>query len=129
MDAIEPSVLITLLVLSISLSLLTVIAQWRVYSKAGQPGWTVLVPIYNLYILLKIVGKPAWWLLMFLIPGVNFVFIIWTYNLLSKSFGHDEGYTVGLIFLPLVFHPVLGFGKSEYVGPAGMQSFSSTRID
>jgi len=94
-------------------------AMWKVFEKAGQPGWAAIVPIYNMYILLKIVGKPGWWLLLFLIPLVNYVFIIWTYNMLSKSFGKDEGFTVGLVLLGIVFFPILGFGSAKYLGPFG----------
>ncbi len=72
-----------------------------------------------MYILLKIVGKPGWWLLLFFFPLVNYVFIIWTYNMLSKSFGKDEGFTVGLVLLGIVFFPILGFGSAKYLGPYG----------
>lgn len=96
-----------------------VAAMWKIFEKAGQPGWAAIVPFYNMYILLKIVGKPGWWLLLFLIPLVNYVFIIWTYNMLSKSFGKDEGFTVGLVLLGIVFFPILGFGAAKYLGPFG----------
>ena len=94
-------------------------AMWKIFEKAGQPGWAAIVPIYNMYVLLKIVGKPGWWLLLFLIPIVNYVFIIWTYNMLSKSFGKEEGFTVGLVLLGIVFFPILGFGDARYIGPYG----------
>jgi hypothetical protein len=94
-------------------------AQWKIYEKAGQPGWACIIPIYNIYILLKIVGKPTWWLVMFLIPVANVVFAIWMINMLSKSFGKDEGFTVGLLLLGIVFYPVLGFGDARYLGPYG----------
>jgi hypothetical protein len=94
-------------------------AQWKIFEKAGQPGWACLIPIYNIYILLKIVGKPGWWLIMFIIPVVNFIFAIWTINMLSKSFGKDEGFTVGLLLLGIVFYPILGFGDATYLGPYG----------
>lgn len=94
-------------------------AMWKIFEKAGQPGWAAIVPIYNCYVLLKIVGKPGWWLLLFLIPIVNYVFIIWTYNMLSKSFGKEEGFTVGLVLLGIVFFPILGFGDAKYLGPFG----------
>jgi hypothetical protein len=96
-------------------------AQWKVFEKAGQPGWACIIPIYNIIVLLKIVGKPSWWFLLFLIPGVNLVFAIWTINLLSKSFGKDEGFTIGLLILGFIFYPVLGFGSARYIGPYGDQ--------
>ncbi|NII27867.1 hypothetical protein HB364_22480 [Pseudoflavitalea sp. X16] len=94
-------------------------AQWKIYEKAGQPGWACIIPIYNIYILLKIVGKPGWWLIMMIIPVVNLIFAIWALNMLSKSFGKDEGFTVGLLFLGIVFYPILGFGDARYLGPYG----------
>jgi len=69
--------------------------------------------------MLQIVGKPWWWLLLMLIPFVNIVFAIWMVNLLSKSYGHGVGFTVGLIFLSFIFMPILAFGNSKYAGPAG----------
>ncbi len=102
-----------------AIALFLIVAEWKVYTKAGKPGWAVFIPIYNLYVLLKIVGKPGWWLLWMFVPFANFIVIIWVINLLSKSFGHGVGFTLGLIFLSIIFIPILGFGDSKYVGPAG----------
>ena len=99
--------------------LVVIIAWWKIFEKAGQPGWQALIPFYNFYILLKIVGKPGWWLILIFIPFVNLVIIIWTYNMLSKSFGKDEAFTVGLILLGFIFFPVLAFGSAKYLGPYG----------
>jgi hypothetical protein len=99
--------------------LFQIIAQWKVFTKAGQPGWACIIPIYNIYIMTKIAGKPGIWVLWMIIPFVNIVFLIWLYNMISKSFGHDEGFTVGLILLGVVFWPILGFGSSKYLGPYG----------
>ena len=98
---------------------LMIAAMWKIFEKAGEDGWKAIIPFYNLYILLKIVGKPGWWLVLFFIPLVNYVFLIWTYNMLSKSFGKDEGFTVGLVILGVVFFPILGFGSTAYLGPFG----------
>src|ERR1700753_602765 len=105
-----------------------VVAQWKIYEKAGKPGWAAIIPIYNIIVLLEIVGKPVWWFLLFLVPCVNFVFIIWTYNLLSKSFGKSEGFTVGLILLGIVFFPTLGFGSATYLGPAAAEANAANRF-
>ncbi len=94
-------------------------AMWKVFVKAGQPGWAAIIPIYNLYIMTKIGGKPGWWVLMFLIPIVNLIFFIWLYNMISKSFGKDEGFTAGMVFLGFIFWPILGFGSAKYLGPFG----------
>lgn len=91
--------------------------QWKTFQKAGQPGWACIVPFYNIYIMTKIGGKPSYRLLLMLIPGVNAIFAIWLVNMISKSFGNDEGFTLGLIFLGFIFWPILGFGSSQYIGP------------
>jgi uncharacterized protein DUF5684 len=93
-------------------------AEWRIFSKAGQPGWAVIIPIYSTLVYLKIVGRPWWWLLLLFIPLVNIVIAFILVNDLSKAFGHGIGYTLGLIFLSIIFIPILGFGGSQYVGPA-----------
>lgn len=92
-------------------------AGWRVFQKAGKPGWAILVPFYNVIVLLEIVGKPWWWLILIMfVPLGNLIWGIWATNLLSKSFGQSEGFTVGLVFLPFIFLPILGFGNAEYKG-------------
>ena len=95
------------------------IVRWKIYVKAGYEGWEAIIPIYSFIVLLKIVGKPWWWIFMMIIPVVNIVFAVWTVNMLSKSFGKDEGFTAGLIFLGIIFYPILGFGSAKYVGPYG----------
>jgi ABC-type sulfate transport system permease subunit len=98
---------------------ISVVGMWKVYEKAGKPGWASIIPIYNVIVMLEIIGKPTIWLLFLLIPCVNIYFSITMINLLSKSYGQSEGFTVGLIFLPFIFYPVLGFGNYQYLGPAG----------
>jgi len=107
------------LIFMFAMIVILIISWWKIFEKAGQEGWKAIIPFYNIYVLLKIVGKPGWWLLLMLIPFVNYIFIIWTYNMLSKSFGKDEAFTVGLVLLGFIFYPVLAFGKSVYKGPYG----------
>lgn len=101
------------------IAVIVIAARWRVFQKAGKPGWASIIPIYHFIVLLEIVGKPIWWIFLMLIPVVNIVFTIWIINLLSKSFGKNEGFTVGLLLLGFIFYPILGFGNAEYQGPAG----------
>ena len=103
----------------IAIAVIYIAAQWRVFQKAGKPGWAAIIPIYNVLILLEIIGKPWYWLLLMLIPGVNIVLGIWMINLLSKSFGQGVGFTFGLLILGFIFYPILAFGNYEYKGPAG----------
>ena len=107
------------IVLYIAIIVLLIASNWIIYQKAKKPGWACIVPIYNIIVLLEIVGKPWWWLLLMLIPIVNIVFAVWMINLLSKSFGKNEGFTIGLIFLSIIFYPILAFGDAKYKGPAG----------
>lgn len=111
--------LITFCIVWLALIVLLLISQWKVFSKAGQPGWASLIPIYNFYIMLKIGGKPGWWLILMFIPLINIIFLIWTTNMISKSFGKSEGFTVGLVTFGFIFWPILAFGKAQYLGPYG----------
>lgn len=97
--------------------LLILVSMWKIFVKAGKPGWAAIVPIYNMIVLLEIVNKPIWWFIMFFIPLVNLIFIIMTYNELSKSFGQGVGTTVLLILLPFVGFPMLAFGDAQYTRP------------
>jgi hypothetical protein len=98
-------------------------ALWRIFEKAGAPGWAAVIPIYNAYVVLKIVGRPVWWLLLFFIPLVNLIFEIIVANDLSKSFGRRSAFTVGLVLLSPIFIPILGFGGARYSGPAATERY------
>ncbi len=111
------SFVIMLLLVGTSIILIGIAGTWRVFIKAGKPGWACIVPLYNVLILLEITGKPQWWLILFLIPGINVIAYIWTINLLSKSFGQDQGFAVGLVLLWPLFMCMLGFGDAVYLGP------------
>ena len=113
-------------IIYLGIIVLMIASLWKIFTKAGKPGWASIIPIYNIIILLEIVGKPVWWLILFLIPIVNAIFAIWTINLLSKSFGKDEGFTIGLLLLPFVFYPILGFGSVEYQGPSAKEAQVTT---
>jgi hypothetical protein len=103
----------------IAIAIIELISLWKVFEKAGQPGWAALIPFYNIYIMTRIAGKPAIWTLWCVIPFINLVFIVWLYNIFCKSFGKDEAFTVGFIILPVIFWPILGFGPAKYLGPFG----------
>ena len=95
---------------------------WKVYEKANEPGWAAIIPIYNIIVLLRIVGRPLWWIILLLIPFVNIIIIFIVYIDLAKSFGKDVGFGIGLALLGIVFYPILGFGDAEYQGPAAASS-------
>jgi hypothetical protein len=106
-------------IIYIAIIILMIASMWTLFNKAGQPGWASIIPIYNLIVFFRVIGKPWWWLFLLIIPIVNIIFGIWSLNLLSKSFGKGEGFTVGLIFLSVIFLPILAFGDNKYQGPAG----------
>jgi Family of unknown function (DUF5684) len=102
----------------LAVTILMIAACWKVFTKAGQPGWAAIIPIYNWYILCKIVGRPGWWVILFFIPFINFIIGIIVCIDLAKSFGKGVGFAIGLILLGVIFFPILGFGSAQYQGPA-----------
>ncbi len=106
------------IIIILALVVLELAAIWKVFTKAGHPGWAAIVPIYNTYILTKIVGRPGWWVILFFIPFVSLIAIIILYIDLAKSFGKSGGFAAGLILLGFIFMPILGFGPAQYRGPA-----------
>ncbi len=118
--------LVAILVLVyIAIIVFEIAALWKVFVKAGHPGWAAIIPIYNIYVLLKVIGRPGWWLLLFLIALIPFVgwIVVFVISIiiaidLAKSFAKSTAFAVGLIFLNFIFIPILGFGDSVYVGPA-----------
>jgi uncharacterized membrane protein YhaH (DUF805 family) len=97
-----------------ALLLLVIAALWKIFTKAGKPGWAALIPIYNIIVLLEIAGKPAWWVILFLIPFVNFIVAIIVSIAVAKNFGKGTGFGVGLAFLGFIFGPILAFGDAQY---------------
>jgi len=91
-------------------------AAWKVNVKAGQPGWACIVPIYNIIVLLQIVKRPLWWIVLMLIPAVNVIVAVIIMLDLAKVFGQSIGFAIGLILLPFIFYPILGFGEARYQG-------------
>ncbi len=94
---------------------LILVAGWKMYTKAAQPGWVSIIPFLNLFGLLKIVHRPLWWFVLFLIPFVNIVMLVIVMNDLSKAFGRGLGTTLLLIFLTPIGYLILGFGDDRYV--------------
>ncbi len=91
-----------------------IVTMWKIFAKAGKPGWACLIPIYNFFVMLDIAGKPAWWFLLLLIPFVNIVVGILVLASLAANFGKGGGFVAGLIFLPIIFYPILAFGSAQY---------------
>ena len=107
---------IGLMIVYLAIILLMIIAMWKIFSKAGKPGWAAIIPIYNIIVLLEIVDKPLWWIILMFIPFVNIVINIIVTVELAKKFGQSTGFAVGLILLAPIFYPILGFGSAQYQG-------------
>jgi len=90
---------------------------WQLFEKADQPGWAAIIPIYNIIVTLRIIGRPWWWLLLMLIPIVQIYPLIMIPIDLAKSFGKGTGFGVGLLLLGVIFYPILALGDAEYQGP------------
>ena len=106
-------------VIYFAILLFIIVAWWKVFQKAGHPGWASLVPIYNMYILTKIGKKPGIWVLFMLIPLVNLVILILLSIEVARQFGKGTGFGVGLALLGFVFWPILGFGEARYLDLPG----------
>lgn len=102
------------MLVSVAVALLMIASMWKIFVKAGKPGWAAIVPIYNFIVLLEIAGKPAWWIILLIIPVVNFIIVIMLSVSLAKKFGKGVGYGLGLAFLGVIFYPMLGFGDAQY---------------
>lgn len=93
------------------------IGRWKVFEKAGQPGWGALIPVYNLYLLLRIAQRPTWWLILYAIPFVSVIPLVLVPLDIARYFGKSGLFGVGLIFCGFVFYPILGFGSAQYWRP------------
>lgn len=102
---------------------------WKIYVKARKPDWAALIPIYNLIVFCDIIGKPRWWTLLMIIPYIGLIWSIWGTNLIVKKFGKTEGFTVGCVFLPFVFYPILGFGDARYQGASTIVDGNDSVLD
>ena len=89
-------------------------AWWRVFEKAGKPGWAAIIPIYNIVVLIQIAGKPVWWIILCLIPIVNIIVLLLISIGVAKNFGKGTLFGLGLLLLGFIFYPILGFGDDQY---------------
>lgn len=113
----------------LAVAIVGIIGLWKTFVKAGQPGWAAIIPIYNFYVLLQVIGRPTWWLVMLLLPIVPFVgpiafmvvYIVIAFDL-AKSFGKSPAFGIIALWLfSIVGYLILGFGDAKYVGPAALK--------
>lgn len=101
-------------VITLVIAILLIVAYWKIFEKAGEPGWKILIPLYNVYTIYKLLFSSGWFFLLELIPVVGFFVRIVRSNRMAKAFGHGIGFTLGLIFLPNIFTLILGFNGDEF---------------
>jgi len=115
-------------ILHIIIVIIIIISLWKIFIKAEYKGWYAVIPIYNIYIIQKIIRKPWWWIILMLIPYVGIIWVVWSTNLLRKTLSKKKVFTFGLIFLPFIFYPILGFDNSIYIEPNHNKENSSDEI-
>jgi len=94
--------------------------MWKMFTKTNQPGWAAIIPIYNTVVIFRMIGRPGWWVIFYFIPLANIIVFFIMSHELAKAFGKGLGYTFGLIFLPFIFYPALGYGRAKYTLPIQM---------
>ncbi|MCP5106243.1 MAG: signal peptidase I [bacterium] len=105
-----------IMVFYLAIIIFMLISMWKVFEKAGQPGWAVIIPIYNIIVLLKIAKKELWWIILLFIPFVNIIILILVYIAVAENFGKSQLFGLGLAFFGIIFFPILAFGDAKYVG-------------
>jgi hypothetical protein len=118
-DAAPDAALVIAGLLTVALSVALLAALWRIVAKAGRPGWISLIPLYNLVVLLQIIGRPWWYLVFLCFPPAAAVLAVVLLFGVTRSFGKGWPFAIGMVFLPFVFIPILAFGGAGYVGPMG----------
>lgn len=119
---------IILILVYLAVIVLEIAAIWCVFAKAGQPGWAAIVPIYNMVVMMRVAGRPGWWVILSFIPFVNFVIGIIVLIDVARAFGKGVGFAIGMLFLSFIFFPILGFGSARYLGPGASRSADEPRI-
>jgi len=103
-----------LIIVYLVILVISIAAFWRIFTKAGKPGWAVLIPIYNIIVLLEICEKPVWWILLLLIPLVNIIIMIVVYVALLEKFGKPGWHVILLLLFGIIYIPYLGFSNAQY---------------
>lgn len=104
-------------IILLAVSILSIIGMWKMFAKAGKPGWAAIVPFYNMYCLFEIGWGNGWMFLLMFVPCVGIVFQIILFFKLASAFGRGVGFGFGLLFLTPIFYMILGFGEADYIGP------------
>lgn len=105
-------------VIYVAVIALLLVSMWKLFARAGKPGWASIIPFYNNIVMLEIAGKPIWWFFMLFVPIANIVFGFLTLYHFSKAYGKAEGFSIGVALLGFIFIPLLAFSDAKYQGPA-----------
>jgi hypothetical protein len=111
---VSPVALILPLVFVFGIAFLMVASWWKIFTKAGKPGWASLVPLYNIVVMVEVAGKPIWYVALFFIPLANIIAPILIGMGVAEKFGKSQGFGIGLGLIPFVFYPMLAFSDAEY---------------
>lgn len=105
------------LVFQLLILIAVVVTVWKLFVKMGLDGWKSIIPLYSLYIMLKALGRPGWWLVLYLIPIAN-IFVSYMVSVdLAKAFGKSTMFGVFALFLfSFVGYPILAFGNAQFKG-------------
>ena len=115
------------MIIGLAFAVLMIASMWKVFTKAGKPGWAAIIPIYNMIVMLEIARKPIWWIVLFLVPIVSLVISIMVAVAIANNFGKGIGFAVGLILLSPIFYPILAFGSAQYIGAPPLVSLPVAR--
>ena len=110
------------------IGILQIVAMWKIFVKAGKPGWVSIIPIYNIIVMCEIAEKEWWYILLMCIPLVNIYAMFVIYNEIAKKFGKGVGFTIGMILLPFVFFMILGFGKDSVYNDTSLETETSNIV-
>lgn len=105
-----------LLIMFVIFLIIPAAGMWKTFTKAGKPGWGAFIPILNFLYLLDIADKPTWWVILMFLPVIHVIVGIIVTIDVAKNFDKGAGFGIGLVLLPFVFWPLLGFGDAHYVG-------------
>jgi hypothetical protein len=105
-----------MMIFTLAVFFLVLAGFWKTFEKAGKPGWACLIPIYNVFVLLNIARRPAWWFVLLLIPFVNIIVALMIAIDVARNFGKGTGFGLGLFLFGFVFYPILGFSDARYSG-------------
>lgn len=108
------ALLSTYMILILVIAVIMIVANWKVFTKAGKPGWASIIPLYNMYVMFEIAGMNGWMFLLTFVPIANIIIQIMLYLNLAKKFGKSTGFAIGLILLNPIFLLMLAFGNTEY---------------